>query len=245
MTSENGTTSDDERSASSASTEGAIATPNRNITRKVKKQSSIDSPDNYDQNNTTSCSVSVSTAGFSTIEQKRLRKRMTMMELERNRSFNTSHLFQSSYSMTRSFDQVEEEKATIQAAKQAVAAKAQDTSTMSGLGTTNSFIYDVDEENEQEKDGSSAVMTDRVAELRRRRIFEMHHNRPYPNTKPKKKFKFWEQQDSRQQTPNILLSKSFSVQRTVSASLPKGHQKQQRQQQPQQDVYHLSRIIKR
>jgi hypothetical protein len=53
----------------------------------------------------------------------------------------------------------------------------------------------------------------------------MHHNRPYPNSKPKKKFKFWEQPESRQQTPpNILLSKSFSVQRTASANLTKGQE---------------------
>lgn len=39
---------------------------------------------------------------------------------------------------------------------------------------------------------SNHYESDRVAELRRRRIYEMHHHRPYPNKNPRKKIKFWE-----------------------------------------------------
>lgn len=72
-----------------------------------------------------------------------------------------------------------------------------------------SVKLDFDEEDEEEERHESRFddatgISDRVADMRRRRVFQTHYHRPFPtptqlsSTKPKKKFKFWDVQQHQQ-----------------------------------------------
>jgi hypothetical protein len=125
--------------------------------------------------------------GGSILEQKRLRKRMALMEMERNRGLNASlSLTSSSERGLRSFEQSQQDKAVLMEAKRAVASGGH---SVASFNPNSCFESDV-----EGSKPSDNVVSDHVSELRRRRLYEMHHHRPYSQTKPKKKFKFWQQE---------------------------------------------------
>lgn len=69
---------------------------------------------------------------------------------------------------------------------------------------------DHDSPDDERDDGSNpSTMTDYISEMRRRRIYETTHKRPYPTKSTKKKHSFWQLEDELSR-PAVLLSPSFS-----------------------------------
>ncbi|KAL3916375.1 MAG: hypothetical protein SGARI_007970, partial [Bacillariaceae sp.] len=195
-----------EQTTSSCSTAAAVATPSRKYRN---QQKSVTSPEASLSPSGAATVTSLLSNGGSILEQKRLRKRMALMEMERNRNLNPT-----TTSGLRSFDQVHQDKTSALVETKLPVASSAFSSTTTNGNAVASFSSHTSSHFESEDAQSSttpgvtcsntnANATNGVSELRRRRLYEMHQNRPYSQSKPKKKFKFWQQEPQPQQT-NLL-----------------------------------------
>jgi len=116
---------------------------------------------------------------------KKLRKRMTFMEFERNRKLNARC---SSFPYSpKSFDEIKEER--------------------EAAAISDSGFHDCSYD-ERDDECNISIVSDCVSEMRRRRVYEMHHNRPFPVKSNRKKHKFWEPEEA--PGPTVMLCPSFS-----------------------------------
>lgn len=123
-----------------------------------------------------------------TMMDKKLRKRMTVMEFERNRKLN-AHCSVGSFPLS-SFVEIKEERD--------IAANS--------ARICPDYLYEERDDNDDECNIS--ILSDCVSEMRRRRVYEMHHNRPYPiKNNTKKKHIFWEPEKS--PGPAVILKQSL------------------------------------
>jgi hypothetical protein len=160
-----------------------------------------------------SVATSVLSAGGSLLDQRKLRKRVALMKLEQNKNLTGNYPSVSKPFTGRSFDQAQEDKEILMQAKRAVAATSSGTGHLVNLNSC--FHLDGDG---MKGDFEESIATDSVSELRRRRLYEMHHNRPYSSqTKPKKKFKFWQQEKHSSSPFGTNTSNNFSSVFTPSA----------------------------
>jgi len=112
---------------------------------------------------------------------KRMRKRMTMIKSEQNRAFEAQ--FRTISSM-KSFDEIKDDRDA-------------------ALEHDHDFSDD-----ERDDTCDSSMMTDSISEMRRRRVYEMTHHRPYPTKCTKKKVNFWQLEEELHR-PTVFLSPSF------------------------------------
>mmetsp|Transcript_32282 Transcript_32282/g.36147 ORF Transcript_32282/g.36147 Transcript_32282/m.36147 type:complete len:791 (-) Transcript_32282:310-2682(-) len=121
-----------------------------------------------------------------TTMDKKLRKRMIFMEFERNRRLNARC---SSFPYSpKSFGKIKEER--------------------EAAAVSNSGFHDCSYD-ERDDNCNISIVSDCVTEMRRRRVYEMHHNRPFPVTANRKKHKFWEPEEV--PGPPVMLCSSFSA----------------------------------
>mmetsp|Transcript_31945 Transcript_31945/g.75141 ORF Transcript_31945/g.75141 Transcript_31945/m.75141 type:complete len:831 (-) Transcript_31945:70-2562(-) len=125
-----------------------------------------------------------------TMMEKRIRRRMTLITSEKDRARKTRFV---EFTSVKSFDEIKEEREAV-------------------LGQAGFRADSSDDERDETCDAS--IMTECVSELRRRRVYEMTHGRPYPLKSSKKKHNFWQPEDP---SRSLLLSPSFSEQSNVSA----------------------------
>ncbi|KAG7338185.1 hypothetical protein IV203_026050 [Nitzschia inconspicua] len=190
--------SDSSNQTSSTSSTAAVATPNRKYrmnsatTNDESNECIVKTvPGTLSSSGASVASSLLSAAGGNLLEQKKLRKRMALMKLEQKQNHCGGFSSITKAPAGRSFHQAQDDKELLIQAKRA--------------NPNSSFHLESSEEQHD------SVSKGRVSELRRRRLYEMHHNRPYSShSKPKKKFKFWEQEK-----PSPL---QFGSQHVVTAS---------------------------
>eukprot|EP00534_Pseudo-nitzschia_fraudulenta_P013074 CAMPEP_0201201050 /NCGR_PEP_ID=MMETSP0851-20130426/162221_1 /ASSEMBLY_ACC=CAM_ASM_000631 /TAXON_ID=183588 /ORGANISM="Pseudo-nitzschia fraudulenta, Strain WWA7" /LENGTH=802 /DNA_ID=CAMNT_0047488695 /DNA_START=166 /DNA_END=2574 /DNA_ORIENTATION=- len=117
---------------------------------------------------------------------KRMRKRMALIKSQKNRVQKTPFR---TYTTPKSFDEIREERE-------------------SALEQDGRVDYDTLYD-ERDDTSNASIMTDCVSEMRRRRVYEMTHQRPYPLKSSKKKHSFW-QPEEKLSRPAVDLSASFS-----------------------------------
>ncbi len=115
--------------------------------------------------------------------EKKMRKRMNMINQEKSRAFNAQL---GPLSLTKSFDEIKDEKEAV-------------------LRDDDGKSFD----DERDDAYHSSMKTDCINELRRRRIHEMTYQRPLQARSAKKKHAFWNIEDHLPR-PAVLLSPSFS-----------------------------------
>ena len=132
---------------------------------------------------------------------KKMRKRMTLMEYERDRALNAQF---ATFSSPKSFDEIKEEREASMISSAAA----------EGGDFRRGCSHD-DERDDECNNDASMMYSDCVGEMRRRRVYEMTHHRPYPTRSTKKKHKFWQPEEP--PGPAVqLLSPSFSERSSCS-----------------------------
>mmetsp|Transcript_27514 Transcript_27514/g.60539 ORF Transcript_27514/g.60539 Transcript_27514/m.60539 type:complete len:853 (-) Transcript_27514:138-2696(-) len=122
-----------------------------------------------------------------TTMDKRIRRRMTLIKSEQHRARKAQF---KKFSSAKSFSEIKEEREAMLAQR----------------GMRHDASCD-----ERDDSCNASIVSDCVSEMRRRRVYEMTHGRPYPTTSTKKKHNFWqpEEDSSRSRVP----SSSFSEQK--------------------------------